>query len=290
MATSTRPVPVVRCCPLAAARNDGAGVVPLSRATRVDLVRVQAKQILALAFEGRLAEAQDELRRFHEGYPHARGVLAGKSQPYSEAVQAAINGVIKAGLASNAEAWPTFAGAVLPQPRADRLSAGRPVAGRANLRLPLPAVDPAKKGKDKAASPPDKQGPVRRTAFHPVIVGRQVLIADAESVASHDLATGKSLFRYDLKTAGLHGSDGVRVPLPGFHLDRRSRPGVRPPGPAAAHPVPRRRRRRTQLPGLSRPGRARQCGPAWRRSGTSRQSLASSSKVPHWSARAGTWP
>jgi hypothetical protein len=51
-----------------------------------------------------------------------------------------------------------------------------------------------------------------------VIVGQQVLLADADSLRSHDLATGKLLFRYELKAAGLHGSGGVRVPMPRFTL------------------------------------------------------------------------
>ncbi len=84
--------------------------------------------------------------------------------------------------------------------------------------IALPALDAVRKPRGKNA-PPDRAGPTRRLAFHPVIVGNRVLIADADSVTSHDLATGKRLFRYDLKSAGLGANAvGPRAPLPRYTL------------------------------------------------------------------------
>src|SRR5207249_4794266 len=49
--------------------------------------------------------------------------------------------------------------------------------------------------------------------FHPVIVSDQVLLADHRSVISFHLKTGKELFRFELKGAGL------RDPGPGIDAD-----------------------------------------------------------------------
>jgi hypothetical protein len=76
--------------------------------------------------------------------------------------------------------------------------------------VPLPSLS-AKYG--SAAS---SRGAVRSNlAFHPVIVHNQVLIADHRSVTSYHLLTGRKLFRFDLKGAGLYD--------PGPGLDRMSR-------------------------------------------------------------------
>jgi outer membrane protein assembly factor BamB len=187
----------------------------------IDLVRVEAKQILALAFQGLLAQAQDELNRFHRRYPQARGALAAADGPYSETVQAALARVVKAGLANNADPWPTFAGSA---ERNGVLTVCPPATlweDGPSWRVALPTLDrPKKNGKDKAIDPADRNHPVRRTAVHPVIAGQQVLSAGADSVTSYHLFTGKLLFRYDLKTAGLGvgGAAERKDPLPRFTL------------------------------------------------------------------------
>jgi outer membrane protein assembly factor BamB len=187
---------------------------------KVDLPRVQAKQVLALAFQGLLDQAQDELDRFHRRHPQAHGRLAGKDGPYSQAVQEAIHGVLRAGLANNADPWPTFAGS-------DARNQALTVCPPAHLwedgpawRVPLPPVDPPRK--DKAGEAAADCGPLtRRAAFYPVVVGQQVLIAGPRSVLSYHLATGKLLFRYDFKAAGLAdepaGADR-KPPWPRFTL------------------------------------------------------------------------
>lgn len=198
--------------------SDDFAVLVYPGPSRVDRVRIQAKQILALAFAGRLVDAQAELTRFHECFPAVRGPLAGTVGRYSEIVHAAMLQVVKTGIANNTDAWMTFAGSpernhaltVCPSPA---LWEDGPT-----WRVPLPTIDAPKKGKDKN-SPPDRAGPTRRLAFQPVIVGQQVLIADADSVTSYQLDSGKRLFRYDLKSAGLVATANSRFsPLPRFTL------------------------------------------------------------------------
>jgi outer membrane protein assembly factor BamB len=168
-------------------------------ASRVDRVRVQAKQILALAFAGRLVEAQTELVRYHERYPTSRGALAGTVGRYSEIVHTAIQQLVSAGIGNNADPWITFAGS------ADRNAALTACPGPAlwedgpTWRVPLPPVDAPRQLRDRNGH----SGLAWAAAFHPLIVGKQVLVADACSVTSYDLATGKRLFRFDLQHAGL---------------------------------------------------------------------------------------
>ncbi len=184
---------------------------------RVDGVRVEAKQILALAFAGRLAEAQDQLDRFHRRHPDARGPLAGKVGPYSAAVQEAIRGVVQAGITSNADPWPTFAGSPGRNHALTVCPPARLWEDGPSWQVALPPVDGPKKphARDDVL-PPGRDGPRRRCAFHPVIAGEQVLIADARSVWSYHLTSGKPLFRYDLKAD--HGGAEPRCRLPRFTL------------------------------------------------------------------------
>ena len=46
---------------------------------KVDLVRVHAKQILALIFQGRLHDAQTRIARFQQQHPQAKGDLAAEN-------------------------------------------------------------------------------------------------------------------------------------------------------------------------------------------------------------------
>jgi outer membrane protein assembly factor BamB len=182
----------------------------------IDIARIEAKQILALAFQGSPAQAQMQLDRFHERFPQARGALAGKQEFLSEIVQAALRDTIKAGLANNADPWATFAGS---DTRNHVLSACPPARlweDGPSWRVALPSLDRLKN--DQRTTLPRPHEPTRRIAFHPIIVGQQVLLADAHSVTSYHLATGRRLFRYDLKGAGLPGRDDRSGPMPRFTL------------------------------------------------------------------------
>jgi outer membrane protein assembly factor BamB len=180
---------------------------------RVDRSRVEAKQILALAFEGRLGEAGAELVRFHHRHPTARGTLAGRDGLLSEILQATLQGVVKAGIANNHDAWPTYAGT----PSRNQLLTVCPPAqlwedGPA-WRVALPALEPPHRGKGPQG---ERVNPARGIAFHPIIVAErgapaQVLIADATSVTSFELTTGKRLFRHEHPGAELSSVAAERV-------------------------------------------------------------------------------
>jgi outer membrane protein assembly factor BamB len=176
----------------------------------VDITRVRAKRILALAFLGQVDDAWHALGPFRRDHPAAAGHLAGRDGNYARTLQAALQTLVKDGITNNDATWPTFAGS----PSRNRvLTAGPP--GRLwedgpTWSVKLPSLEPAKTART-GDPPPDRVAPTWRVAFHPVIAGRQVLIADARSVRSYDLRTGQPLFQYDLQAAGLVADGGAGV-------------------------------------------------------------------------------
>jgi outer membrane protein assembly factor BamB len=189
---------------------------------RVDLVRVQAKQILALIFQGRLNEARSAITRFEERHPRAAGHLAGQQGVFAKTLAKTLDSFKQERIANNAEAWTTFGG----DPTRNRvLSQGLSVhllEDGHSWSVPLPVLFAA----------PERSSPARRAAFHPIIVNDQVLIADHRSVVSYHLTTGKEVFRYDLKGAGLsdpglYVSDENRLPRFSLSADSQGRAYVR---------------------------------------------------------------
>jgi outer membrane protein assembly factor BamB len=183
---------------------------------RVDRVRVRAKQGLALTFQGRLNEARESIARFRKQFPRAGGDLAGRNGIYADILQAALTGLAKERISNNDEPWATFAGAATR----NRILTAAPWShlwedGPA-WRVKLPSLTPPEKD-----APIHRGTPARNLAFHPIIVKDQVLIADHRSVVSYHLVTGRELFRFDLKAAGLEdpglGLD-ARIGLPRFTL------------------------------------------------------------------------
>jgi cellulose synthase operon protein C len=196
---------------------------------QVDLVRVQAKQILALIFQGRLNEARTAIASFEQRHLRAAGHLAGEKGVYARTLAKTLDTFKQERIANNAEPWTTFGGDAT---RNRVLSQGLPWQlwedGLA-WKVPLPVLFPS----------PERSSLTRRAAFHPIIVNDQVLIADHRSVISHHLTTGKELFRYDLNSArlidpGPYLSDDNHLPRFSLSADRErayvrlGRPGLAP--------------------------------------------------------------
>lgn len=162
---------------------------------KVDVARVHAKQILAWIFQGRLDEAQEAITQLQIAYPRAKGSFAGRDDFYAATLQRTLDAFVK-DQPHAADPWTTFGG--------DPMRNGTLAPGLSwqlwedgpAWRVALPTLH-----KNNALPP---RGPAtRRTAFHPVIINDQVLIADHRSVVSYDLATGKELFYYRSKAPGL---------------------------------------------------------------------------------------
>lgn len=176
--------------------------------SRIELARIQAKHILALAFDGDFERARKELKAFRSLHPSAKGTLAGTEGPYAEILGGWIRKRLVHSAASNQEPWTTFAGnparnhapAVCPS---SRLWIDGPTW---RVRLPHHDLHRDKVGGNDLAP---LTGPAGKLAFHPLIVGDRVLVADARSVLGYQLRSGKQLFRFDLKVADFGEKNGL---------------------------------------------------------------------------------
>ncbi|MBI3410485.1 MAG: PQQ-binding-like beta-propeller repeat protein [Planctomycetes bacterium] len=166
---------------------------------RVDVALIQAKQVLALAFMGRHREARTYLARWQHEFPKAEGRLGGERGLLAPIAARWIDKVAARTPSSSAANWPTFGGS----------------SSRSQPALPFPSSQSWLDGPTWRARLPDadalrtpRGNPVlddltRRVAFHPIINGEQVLIADSRSIAAYHLFTGKIAFRFHLHDAGL---------------------------------------------------------------------------------------
>lgn len=208
----------------------------------VDRVRVRAKHVLALAFQGRLAEAGDALDEFTRLHREATGHLAGQQGPYYQTLRQVLDGLRRQGPFADREAWATFAGG--------------PSRSRVLMRCPTPALWedgptwrvklPVVPGLEPPPAPTPREW---RAAFHPVIAEGKVLLADARAVVGYELKTGKRLFRYELPAPKApavevdgHSPDVRRPRRPRFTMTVESGRAYARLGAPAFGPLPPRTR------------------------------------------------
>jgi outer membrane protein assembly factor BamB len=176
-----------------------------------DLARVRAKQILASIFQGDLSAAASELEAFEKVHPRAEGHLAGRRGNYAIILHEWLR---KPPPFPENDTWPTFAGSasrcrVLPQVPPRRLWVDGPTW---RVRLDDGSLLPAEATEPEGPAP--SAALARRLAYHPVIVDKHVLVADARRVLAFDLFTGQLRFRYDLPDNG--GPAGKPAAEPGL--------------------------------------------------------------------------
>jgi outer membrane protein assembly factor BamB len=165
----------------------------------VDLARVQAKDILALLFEGNVGQAAAELQAFRRLHPRAAGHLAGRQGNYADTLQQFLDQARTSPPLPETLDWPTFAGAPsrnrpLPNVPPPRLWAEGPA-----WRVRLASGELVKDAASAAGGQPTSAPHPSRLAYHPVIAGDKVFVADARRVLGFDLLTGRLAFRYELK-------------------------------------------------------------------------------------------
>jgi outer membrane protein assembly factor BamB len=176
-------------------------------------VRTRAKRLLAHLFAGR-AGWREELSAFAKRYPRASGKLAGRTGTYAQVIQEVAD--LRATRPPAAQSsWLTFGG----DGQRGRVAAAPPRVLERLSQLcragPAWKFDLAARGLQEI--PPNDRGGrsvsmARRLAFHPVVVGRHALVADARYVTAYDLGTGKADVWYD---AGLiFGGLNPRLALP----------------------------------------------------------------------------
>jgi outer membrane protein assembly factor BamB/tetratricopeptide (TPR) repeat protein len=177
-----------------------------------DLAQYRAKQILARLFLGDFSAAAAELKAFRAHHGMAEGQLAGRQGIYADILQALLEQPGTLAVRSPLLAWPTFGGdasrngvrAALPD---DPNWLARCCQYGAPRRISLDA--PGKLGKRDLG-----------LAFHPIIVGRQVVVAGARSLTVYDVESDTRQ-TWDLKqnvpTLNLDGLDTDLPARPNLH-------------------------------------------------------------------------
>jgi outer membrane protein assembly factor BamB len=192
---------------------------------QVDLARVRAKQIMARLFRGERAALQEELEAFRTLHSSARGQLAGQEGVYLEILQTLARGqdVLVANVTE--EAWSTFGGnaarsLIMPAPPG-RWAQLRPLDGP-QWTVPLDtagSASTAEGGSSSKVRPPFEAA--RFLAFHPVIDGDRVYVADAHRIMGYDLRDGRPILHYDLL---YHGKEERRPALQRPQLELPAEP------------------------------------------------------------------
>ncbi|MGH7172137.1 MAG: PQQ-binding-like beta-propeller repeat protein, partial [Gemmataceae bacterium] len=178
----------------------------------LDPARMQAKQLLARLFRGWDSEWTAALDDYGKRHAKAEGTLAGRKGRYVELLRALAEQRRKRRDADR-EGWLTFGG----DP-----SRGRVIPASEDILDHLSALcreepwtfnlEERVRQEDGEPSPAVNAEQARTLAFYPVIVGHQVLVADARYVTAFDLRNGQSEHWYDV--AGKNGGVNVTCKLP----------------------------------------------------------------------------
>ena len=148
----------------------------------VDLARVAAKKLLSRAALGDEPPTPGDLEAFAAAYPNAGGALAGRKGPYLNILAEALR---SDGLTLPAQPdgrWPTFAGS----PTRSRVVPGTVDVGSLQWRVELESISPGR-------AFPSRRGPVspiaadRLLAYHPIVLGDQVIVCDDDRILAYDL-------------------------------------------------------------------------------------------------------
>jgi outer membrane protein assembly factor BamB len=171
---------------------------------QVDIARVRAKQILSRLFRGERTGLQHELNAFRALYAKTKGWLAGQEGSYAEILEKLAAEQETLLPSAWVKEWPTFGGdparSLIVPKSPGRWGQLRPLDGpQWTVRLdggmsgPLAAND-----RDSAVPvvPPFKTA--RSLAFHPIIHGQRVFVADGRHVFGYRLFDGRPILRYDL--------------------------------------------------------------------------------------------
>jgi cellulose synthase operon protein C len=149
----------------------------------VDLARVAAKKWLCRAAADQ-PPSQADLAEFARRYPGAAGRLAGRTGGYATILAEAIadDRLVMPGQPDGR--WPTFAGS----PRRTRVVPGPIDVGQVQWRVDLEKISTARmNGGGIRGGAPVQSRPEAMLAFHPIVLGDQVLVCDGSKVLAFNL-------------------------------------------------------------------------------------------------------
>ena len=173
----------------------------------VDVARIAAKKILCRAAIASLAPTVEDLNEFQKRFPEGKGRLAGRDGSFLETLKAALQDDSLAMPKSPDGRWPTFAGS----PQRTRVVPGSIDIGSKQWRVDLEPVQSTRppRGGRAASFPVTPIAPHRLLAYHPIVVGDQVIVTNGsqitaynlndrpESVQGSPLESVKAAWRYD---------------------------------------------------------------------------------------------
>jgi outer membrane protein assembly factor BamB/tetratricopeptide (TPR) repeat protein len=162
----------------------------------VDLAKVAAKKLLCRASLAEAPPTRSDLDSFARDYPDAKGDLTGRSGLLAESVAAALATDHLATPSQLDSRWPTFAGA----PTRTRLAPGTVDVGSLQWKIELPRIQLAhnrgpmmrgggfgNRGGGSYPSTPASAPEERYLAYHPIVIGEQVIIATEQKVSAYPL-------------------------------------------------------------------------------------------------------
>jgi outer membrane protein assembly factor BamB/TolA-binding protein len=153
----------------------------------VDLARVAAKKLLCRIAAGEKLAAGVEIEAFSKRFAGAGGSLAGRKGLYATILADSIRADNLAPTSQPDGRWPTFAGAFSrTKTVADPID-----VGSLQWKVPLERISPARNGypyngaRTMAMSP--ASSPDRLLAYHPIVLGDQVIVCDGSRVLAFNL-------------------------------------------------------------------------------------------------------
>lgn len=154
----------------------------------VDVARVAAKKLLCRAALAQAPPGQAELDAFAKAYPGATGTLAGRVGPYLKTLTEALRGDHLGPLAQTDSRWPTFAGS----PTRTKVVPSSVDVGSLQWKVDLPPIDPRNSNQRGMAriggmGMGQQASPDRLLAYHPIVLGDQVLVCDENRILAYNL-------------------------------------------------------------------------------------------------------
>jgi outer membrane protein assembly factor BamB len=153
----------------------------------VDLAKVAAKKLLCRAALGENAPTQGDVDEYARQYPGASGSLAGRTGAYIESVALALADDHLAPPSQPDTRWPTFAGSL----RRSKTVAGPIDVGSTQWRVELEKVQPGRFpqafGGRMGGGAGNTNSQERLLAYHPIILGDQVIVTDGTRVLAFNL-------------------------------------------------------------------------------------------------------
>ncbi|WP_435005252.1 PQQ-binding-like beta-propeller repeat protein [Tundrisphaera lichenicola] len=153
----------------------------------VDLSRIAAKKILCRAAIGEHPPTEAEIAAFGTEYPKATGPFAGRRGPLAADLAEAIRDDRLAPSAESDGRWPTFAGSTAR----NKIAPGSIDVGSLQWRVELDPIEPMRGRNSRYAARMNTGAsqipPERLLAYHPIVVGDQVIVDDDKQITAYNL-------------------------------------------------------------------------------------------------------